>query len=512
MSRTGAKRRWVEIGLILLIFFTQAGTPAPQTNEAQYLAKAKHFWSPDWCENDQFLNSGNAHYGFFFAFGWISLFCTLDVLAWIGRIAGWLLIACGWQRLIARLTSDRWASVLSAGLWVFFVDRFHMSGEWVIGGIEGKVFAYGFVLLALEWMVEAKWNRVWPLLGIASSFHVLVGGWSVLAGLFAFACQTKMAWQHVRSTLPFLFLGGILSLPGLAPAVWAGSKVDPVIFSEGCTIYVFERLSHHLVLHEFRWQFIARFLLLTGCWMGIAWWLRSCASYRKLAAFVVGSLIIAAIGGVIDFSVSNQETAAKLLRYYWFRLADVTVPLGVASGMFVLVEKLRDSHGQFAKAVQSIVAICVLAHLTFSIPQQRFAAVPEADRQGVSTNPWKVARWRETCRWIAENTPRDCCVFAPPSHQTFKWYAGRAEFVNWKDVSQDPENIIEWHERLQQARRIVRRGRWNSPEENTRRLIELAEQYDLDYFIAEKRQALPPFIIPKVFENESYIVYEINSE
>ena len=56
-----------------------------------------------------------------------------------------------------------------------------MAGEWMIGGLEAKGLAYVFVLLALGALARGRWRAVWPLLGAASAFHVLVGGWSVVA-------------------------------------------------------------------------------------------------------------------------------------------------------------------------------------------------------------------------------------------------------------------------------------------------------------------------------------------
>ena len=45
------------------------------------------------------------------------------------------------------------------------IERFHMAGEWVIGGVEAKGFAYVLVFLGLEAVVRNRWNRAWLLLG-----------------------------------------------------------------------------------------------------------------------------------------------------------------------------------------------------------------------------------------------------------------------------------------------------------------------------------------------------------
>ncbi|MEZ6107768.1 MAG: hypothetical protein R3B96_17035 [Pirellulaceae bacterium] len=62
-------RRWMlvigllEVAALLVLFAWYGGTPPPDVNEAHYLAKAKHFWQPDWCSGDLFL--GEAHWAFY---------------------------------------------------------------------------------------------------------------------------------------------------------------------------------------------------------------------------------------------------------------------------------------------------------------------------------------------------------------------------------------------------------------------------------------------------------------
>ena len=48
-------------------------------------------------------------------------------------------------------------------VWLAAIDYGNLAGEWVIGGIEGKVPAFGFVLLALAQMVQRRWQHTWIL-------------------------------------------------------------------------------------------------------------------------------------------------------------------------------------------------------------------------------------------------------------------------------------------------------------------------------------------------------------
>ena len=68
-----------------------------------------------------------------------------------------------------------------------------MAGEWVVGGVEAKGFAYVFVFLAVADLVYGRWKQCLLLLGAASAFHVLVGGWAVLAvgGVWAISLSER---------------------------------------------------------------------------------------------------------------------------------------------------------------------------------------------------------------------------------------------------------------------------------------------------------------------------------
>ena len=188
-------RTIVEIALIFAVFWIQGAWPVPDVNEPHYLAKAAHYWNPDAFRGDSFTESADTHQVFDFVFGWLSLWLSPFAMAWTGRVVTWLLLAWSWQRLSAAIVPRAWFSPLTAALFVCMTERCHMAGEWIIGGVEAKGFAYVFVFLGLESLVRNRWNRALVLFGIASTFHVLVRGWSaVAAGIAWLWLSTGAKW------------------------------------------------------------------------------------------------------------------------------------------------------------------------------------------------------------------------------------------------------------------------------------------------------------------------------
>lgn len=96
---------------IFAVLAVMSATGVPGVNETHYLTKAKHFWDPDWCGQDLFLSSSNAHYAFFVLFGWPTTLLSLDAYAWVGRVLCWLAMAYAWMKLNRTLGIGNWSTL-----------------------------------------------------------------------------------------------------------------------------------------------------------------------------------------------------------------------------------------------------------------------------------------------------------------------------------------------------------------------------------------------------------------
>ncbi len=372
-TESSAKRRTIgEVALLVILFFAYAGDQAPMVNEAHYLAKAKNFWQPEWCERDLFVASGKAHTTFYLLFGWPTKFVSLTATAWLGRLVGWTMLAIGLQRLSWRLLPLPFFSLGVAAVWIAGIEYGDLAGEWVVGGIEAKVPAYGFVLMAMADMVDRRWNRVWPLLGLASAFHVLSGGWSVLAAMLVWLATEFRRDDRQPFFTPALFLGGAISLFGLLPAVWLTMGVSPEDSAFSARVYSYFRLKHHLLPANLQTIWYLRHGVLIVATMAAFFNCRNWSNaqpWGRLAWFTIGAISIAAMGLLIGMLPQYApDLAAKLLRYYWFRLTDAIVPLA-----FALIT-MRAIASTDAKPWQRIVGTCVLMVAVALIAHSSFSA------------------------------------------------------------------------------------------------------------------------------------------
>ena len=606
MSR---RQTLIEFALIFAVFFLQGAWPVPEVNEPYYLGKAIHFWNPDWVTHDFFLDTADTHAVFYFTFGWLARWLPPMALAWSLRVLTWTLLAWAWQRLSRALVSRPWFSALAAALFVFLLQHFTMAGEWVVGGVEAKGFAYVLVLLGLESLVRGRWNLAWLLVGAASAFHVLVGGWSAVAvgltwGLSQFSGHHASSMVGENGTVPFrgptsdaqppssplpsarsmapgIVAGGLLSLLGLIPSLALDWGQDPAVVRRSHIIYVYERLRHHLdpfllppqgdALRDalqFYAERILPFVLLCVVWFLLRRTVSGDAGTRRLRSFVAASLAIALAGvGIRMLIFYDEGLAAGLLRFYWFRLSDVAVPLGVAlmaTRWAAGLESSRHTPCAVRKSEQgrsgpradhadvvpgarypgrrvTLAALIVLAtfHLGDCVVLRLFAAPPAAERvpdpaAWRSALRWLTGRrdrpifprqphadrlpdypaWRDACAWVAQSgqIPTGARFIVPRMAQTFRWYAHRGEVANWKEIPQDATNLVLWWQRVED---IYATGnappadRWyESPGDLGRgRLLELAAKYGADYAIAMRSRS--PVPLPVVYRNKSYVIYEL---
>jgi len=331
--------------------------PLPALNEPHYLAKAKHYWNPAWCAGDLFLESANAHTVFYAAVGWLTLFLPLEAVAWIGRVTSLTLLATGWTAFTRRLIPQPGAAFLAAWLFLGLQAVGNWSGEWVIGGVESKVYAFAALFWAAAWGLDGKPLRAAAACGVGISFHPVVGLWTLLAvmgaALVGWAVPTTTSLDAAvgtaHPTKRWLALGILIltALPGLIPVVQLlTASVDPMTRYAGTYLQVYHRLAHHLDPMQYpgRIEFLHRqwasgdvgYLGLGLLWLiGVRFGPRT-ASWRWLHGVMLWAVLFAVVGVLVGYGprppqlMPGYAWRMHLLKFYPFRLADALLPMVIA--------------------------------------------------------------------------------------------------------------------------------------------------------------------------------------
>lgn len=493
--------------------------PVPAVNEPHYLAKAKHFWNPQWCAGDFFLESSNPHFVFYAAVGWLTTFLTLEAVAYAGRAAGLLLLAWGWHRLASQLVRTRWGEAASASLFVLLGALGTFSGEWVVGGIESKVFAYALILWAGAYALERRWNRAAMLLGGAVSFHPVVGCWCVASASLAAAIdhlrlsrETSCDPAHVgepRSGWPRLLLPTTLltlvSLPGMIPALQIVVGVEPELARQADAIQANWRIGHHIDPMLFPFSSYRFYGLLLVIWLLLSRLTAATRGGRSVQRFVAATLVIAAAGLVVGWSPAvlgegAREFKLRIIKFYPFRLADAAVPAVIAwlaaGASEQAARKLQPRGGAALTGLLTLFA----AALTLLLP------APDANASGMT--PEVRRHWIATLAWIRSHTPADALLATANEEWAVKWFAHRPEYVSFKDAPQDPAGTVEWRRRrltLENWSRASKRDGVLSAEE----LALLHGQTGIDYLIVSRYGG---FEMEPVFRQGPFRVYRVAAD
>ena len=538
---------------IVFLLYSFCRVPIPGVNEPHYLCKARAFYDSQWCASDHFLQSSNAHCVFFALVGAATQVLPLAVVAIVGRVISLTLFGVAWAALGRRLSLSSFAIVLSACCFCCIAMTGNFSGEWVVGGLEGKVPAYGFALLAISFWLDGlrsdsrrRYVMSGACAGLSVAFHPVVGLWfcigmalsEVFLFLFLFPgarpddVRTLAVTAWVQNGLSFSATAFIVSLPGLLPALLllmsgdvAADEVDRANY-----IQVFWRLAHHLDPATFPRRAWLHTLILAGVCIAGCVGLRQSQSqslrsvgWRPWLSLLMASAAFAGAGVAAGWhsgpaiDMPDWPWRAVVLKFYPFRLFDALLPVTTAlvlAGLVDVAVRRRAERREVEQCLPvgsendglrqreittpggaAIICVCVVAALAL---WQR----PSAPG---GYSPRQFADWQTACDWIRQNTPTDSQVFTPRESFAFKWFAERAEYVCIKDCPQDAKGILEWNQRLWKihdwSKDSFQNGRFDD--------ADLGRLQNLTgcSFVLTRR--LGPFESTPVFRNDTWRVYAI---
>jgi hypothetical protein len=448
---------------------------------------------------------------------------SLEQAAWCGRLLGFVVLAIGWERLIGFWAPGIWRCTAAAWVFLLMQAAGNFAGEWLVGGVEAKAFSYGLAMWSAGEFLHQRPVLAGALLGLAVSFHPVVGAWCVLifAALLAWGlfvewrtpvpCSVPTKPQTSRRVLAIVGLA-LASAPGLVPALRIVSGGDPALQLRADLIQVGYRLKHHLDPLQFPLEAYRYYALLLVVWLLLRA-LRRRREWKALERFTIVSLLIAAAGYVAAFGprpldqLPLVEWRVKLLKLYPFRIADLAVPICVAvaavdaAGARLLqtgADAGRVGHGGAVKQRWGVAGGAVLAvALALGLP-------------GLDRNPSRMsgrvkADWIAACTWIRDHAPAEALVYAANEDWAVKWYAERPEYVNYKDCPQDAAGIVEWYERL------VFMSKWSRDHYgdelfSAEELAGLHRQTGITHLLVSR---YGPMEQAPVFANGSFRVYEI---
>lgn len=487
-------------------------------NEIDVLPLAKQFADPTWIPKDWYLNQAPG-YRLLFATLFGHMIVTWGFLATsiLGRLLCYSLVAYGLVLIGQRL--GLMLPLLLAAVSLFLTvnpEQGIAAREWLVGGLEAKAVAYGLVLLSIAYLLRYQYAIVALLLGLATSFHVLVGGWTTLIVVGQVILQRQISTREpgrlFRLGLVYLFFSGFAILPVIQQLF----SESPAAAISPSFIYVFIRLPHHL--YPPAWEptvWVRLVVCLSGLvismrllkWKQKDWSEPHYQAQVDLFQLTLLSLIPFAIGLLI----SPFDQQGSWLQFYPFRVGDVLLPLNTLLLLACVVQSMVPQQRIIRIACISWIAIACVLH----IPNFQNQLVEL--RQLPNQEPAFIA----LCDWIKARTPADAIIISPPvEFAEFSWLTERATIAKYKLLPQTKADIVEWYERLADLgggsfplptasessaySRIREQLTENYYRLGNNQVNQLIQKYAASYFITHVDH---PLTLPIAYRNDRYILY-----
>ncbi len=491
------------------LLYSAIAAPVPAVNEPHYLCKAKHYWQPDWCANDFFLQSANAHAVFYATVGSLTQWLSLDQSAWLGRVFAILVLTGGWCSLLAALAQCRWFALHVCWLFLALASCGNFSGEWLVGGVEGKVFSYGFLFGALGKIQSGRPVRAGVLAGLAVAFHPVIGVWGLLtfAGAWGLERGLRMLRRSDSATLTnSSFIASlsavaalvICALPGLIPVFsLLAEPVSEKIKSDANFIQVYYRLAHHLDPMKFLPRAYIGYGVLIIVWAILMFLTQRTDRHRRFDRIVAFAILFAIAGVIIGWGPRPAQgmawyaQRAQLLKFYPFRLADVLVPLAVSIGV---VNWLQDLKTRVVRPGYGVLFVVALLQAHSHVEVSRYSGELRSD-------------WLDACHWVDKNLPPEALVHSPHNGWAFKWFARRAEYVAFKDCPQNAAGIVEWNRRLNFLKHWFE-DHYDDEFYSAAELRDFRAKTKVTHILTDR---LGPMELEPIFENDTFQVYDLTT-
>lgn len=487
-------------------------------NEVDVLPLAKQYTNPDWIPKDWYLNQPPGYRVLFQTlFGRLIVIWEFLPTSIVGRLICYCLVSWGLV-LIARKLKLSLPLLLIAISCFLWLNQGAIAGEWIVGGLEAKAVAYGLVLLAIGLMLGQQYRLMAFILGLATSFHVLVGGYAFLTTLGWLIVRQKTHLFSLRyGLILLLYLGGSVFaiqsvLQQLVMPVTAGSRLASYI-------YVFLRLPHHLdpsVWTKDGWIKLMVYiliLLISVCIIRLQAPINFSQEYSARIELFKFTLL-GLVPFILGLAIARFDSQGVFLQFYPFRLGDVMLPLTTFLLFACALQQIFTRQRKRLMLTSIVVVGLIFSFKTVYFLKQGLALSHfPSEQQGVTHE------WKNISQWIKTNTPKNAIFISSPVEFTnFSWMTERPTIAKFKLFPQNKSGILDWYERMQDLSggnfpaSSVYRG-FKAAEQistkykslNTVQVKQIMSKYQADYIMTALSQQLN---LPIAYKNSSYILYK----
>ena len=494
--------------LMFAVIFLATFSIKLSDNEEEYFVFAKAFADPHWIAGALSIKDvPGTRIIFDTVVGWALGFASFEQVAAAGRTLCAILFAFPLALFFKKLRLSHLEAVFLLTVYVLSHQSF-FGNEWIFRSFETKVISYVFVFYSIYYLIEEKIRLSVIFSAAAIYFHVLVGGWYVLA-LFAYFIFRRVP---LRDVLVSALMLAVLLTP---LAFYLADKYlvhNPNVI-DGVTVswvYAYVRNPHHLdvlgrlVQGKTSVQIEVVLSAVMG-WLCIKTYLNG--KDPVIRALCLLSLVLFA-QQFLSLLVASFDTQGVFLKFYPYRTSALSLFLSLTlllllfkkSGWLPSQESTSPVEDSNGRAGQLVVVSVMLAFLVPGLGSRLYINAVVSYR--VAYPSAKQLAMNSACDWIRRNTDSAAVVLdledRSRGHLDFVRKTQRDSFSVYKFVPTTNLLIYEWYQRVLARDRVAN---------DMSALPAIKRKHRIDYILSER--PLSGETLRPVYQNEFFHLYAV---
>ncbi len=406
-----------------------------------------------------------------------------------------------------------------------------VAGEAIIADLQAKTIAYSFVILAIAGFLWRYYKLMALAFGLATSFHVLVGGYAFFSSIISILLLPKNYRLSKSKLIVILLIYVVASGFAIQPVFKQLLTSAPQSDISYSYIYVFLRLPHHLYPASWPqgwWLNLVTYILM----LMISYWViklninKSTSSQDILlsTSSLLTLTLIALIPFIIGLLITPFDADGKFLQYYPFRFGDIILPLNACIIFALAVDQTFVGKWQrFSMLTFCTVIIIWNINIKFIGLQNNLKTLRQSP---VANNQIANNQTVNMYNWIKINTLKEEIFITSPSDlNDFTWMTERATIAKLKFLPQQKKLVLDWNSRLKDLnggsvfwptvidsnyniwQDVGKPLAKNYNQLTSEQVLDILKKYKAKYFITKTQHQLN---LPIVYQNENYIIYSVN--
>lgn len=470
--------------LVLFVIAAHYLSFKPTGNEELYFPLAKQFMNPNWMPHSFIVNEWpGTRILYQLITGFMLKYMTFEQVGFWGRLFIFIVSAYPLTQLFKLFRFSNVAILII--IEIFLIRQSWIGGEYIFENFEPKSFAYIFVLFSLPLLIKGKYMQSIILAGLASYFHILVGGWYAVFALMYTLIYSRNFLQTFKLGVVYTLIVSPFAYYLSLQIFESGSIINGINID---WVYTFYRNPHHTAP-------LSRPDALTVVWPSIiqmaifmVWMVFVMRKKRGQYAdklFIMNTVIYTMLW--IGLIISTINTSGSILKYYLFRINTV----GALLFYIYVFWWFNQYHPKISRKAGYILFFLLflpsLIGRTSSNIRKNYLKEP---------NP----NYIELINYIKENTDKsDIFIEKTQLPLSFIRMSERESFVSYRMVPGGGKKIYDWYIRVELLKSL---------RDNINTINQITKSYPINYMISKEK--LNHDNLQLSYSNSEYYIYKIN--